>query len=183
LNTDPTSSATPTTTSTVSTVGTLSWNQTLLAVGIVALAILLVGVILIWARSTVGGSIVRSWLALSLVTGLVLFCVFSFAIDDATLRSTLLGGLTASVGAAVTFYFQSKTNQDIVDAATGTEDVPDLTGKTQADAQAAMAKTSLKLQVDNAHPAHDVASKVVDQMPVANTSVRKGSTVLVRYQQ
>src|SRR5437016_14228215 len=90
-------------------VGLLSWDQTLIAVAIVAAAVLAVGAILVWAPSAVpqaaGGSVVRSWIALSLVLGLVMFCAFSFAVDDATLRSTLIGGLTASVGAAITFYF------------------------------------------------------------------------------
>jgi hypothetical protein len=150
---------------------------------------LVVGVILIWARSAVpgaagvGGSVVRSWISLALVLGLVMFGAFSFAVDDATLRSTLIGGLTASVGAAVTFYFQSKNNQDVMDAASGTEAVPDLYGKTQSEAQAVMATTSLKLEVDSAHPAPagNANATVNSQVPLKNTSVRKGSTVVVSF--
>jgi hypothetical protein len=167
------------------TVGTLSWNQTLLAVGIIAVAMLAVGVILIWARSAVppgagaGGSVVRSWISLALVLGLILFTAFSFAVNDATLRSTLIGGVTASVGAAVTFYFQSKNNQDIMDAAAGTEAVPDLHGKTEAEAQAIMAKTSLKLDVGAAQP--PAAATVATQVPDKDTQVRKGSSVTVTF--
>lgn len=180
---DATATPTPSTGSTSVTVGTLSWDQTLLAVGIIAVAMLVVGVILIWARSSVtggaGGSVVRSWISLALVLGLVLFTAFSFAVNDATLRSTLIGGVTASVGAAVTFYFQSKNNQDIMDAAAGTEAVPDLQGKTLAEAQAVMAKTSLKLDVGAAQP---TANQTIDhQVPDKNTQVRKGSSVSVTF--
>jgi len=38
-------------------------------------------------------------------------------VDDPTLRSTLFGGLIASVGAAVAFYFSSKTTDQAVNAA------------------------------------------------------------------
>jgi hypothetical protein len=169
-------------------VATLSWDQTLIAVGIIAAAMLVVGVILVWARSpergggAAGGSVVRSWISLALVLGLVLFGAFSFAVDDANLRSTLIGGLTASVGAAVTFYFQSKNNQDIMDAASGgTEVVPDLSGLTEADAQAAMGKTSFKMEVDPVRPAADATKTVTNQVPPKNTPARKGSTVVVSF--
>ena len=171
--------------STVSAVGTLSWDQTLVAVAIVAVALLLVGAVLIWARSKVpdntGNSVVRSWIALALVLGLVLFGAFSFAVNDATLRSTLIGGLTASVGAAVTFYFQSKNNQDVLDAAVGTETVPDLRGMTEAAAQTALGKTSLKLEPDATKPPQSATSVISDQSPAANTSARKGTSVMAKY--
>src|SRR5712664_2244639 len=134
---------------------TLSWDQALALVGIVAGAIVAVGLVVILARS-VGGkdpeqSVVRSWIALTLVAGLVLFCAVTFAINDPNLRSTVFGGLTASVGAAVAFYFSSKTSdqarKDILTATFGTETVPDLSGKPEADATAALGKTSLKLEV------------------------------------
>ena len=112
---------------------TLTWYQTALVMGIVAVALLLIGVIVIWARSkdVTGQSVVRSWIALALVAGLVLFCAVTFAINDPTLRSTVFGGLTTSVGAAIAFYFSSKTSdqarQDILSAmqhATGTPSAP-----------------------------------------------------------
>lgn len=171
--------------STATAVGTLSWDQTLIAVAVVALAVLLVGAILVWARSKVpdntGNSVVRSWIALSLVLGLVLFGAFSFAVNDATLRSTLIGGLTASVGAAVTFYFQSKSNKDLVDATVGTEAVPDLAGMTQTGAQTALGATSLKLETDPTKPPQDATAKVSSQAPLANTVARKGTSVVVKY--
>jgi high-affinity Fe2+/Pb2+ permease len=53
------------------------------------------------------GSLVRSWLAISLVGGLLIFTAISFWINDPTMRSTLIGGLVANAGAAVAFYFAS----------------------------------------------------------------------------
>lgn len=189
-STDASSSASATPTSgtggpTATAVGTLSWDQTLIAVAIIAAAVLAVGAILVWARSKVpggtGNSVVRSWIALSLVLGLVLFGAFSFAVNDANLRSTLIGGLTASVGAAVTFYFQSKNNQDVLDAAVGTETVPDLKGMTQAAAQTALGKTTLKLEPDPANPPADATATISDQSPAPNTSARKGTSVVAKY--
>ena len=62
----------------------------------------------------------RSWIAISLVLGLLAFCAAAFLITDTTLRSTLFGGLIASAGAAIAFYFSSsaadKTRADILKA-------------------------------------------------------------------
>jgi hypothetical protein len=165
---------------------TLSWDQALALVGIVAGAIVAVGLVVILARS-VGGkdpeqSVVRSWIALTLVAGLVLFCAVTFAINDPNLRSTVFGGLTASVGAAVAFYFSSKTSdqarKDILTATFGTETVPDLSGKPEADATAALGKTSLKLEVSPDSSQADNAV-VKTQQPPKDSIVRKGSSVVV----
>jgi Putative Ig domain len=75
---------------------------------------LFAGIIIIGARSTKSAqrdaspSIVRSWLAVTLVLGLLSACAAAFEIDDVQLRNTLLGGLVASTGAATAFYFSSK---------------------------------------------------------------------------
>lgn len=61
------------------------------------------------AAGTTDEPIVRSWLAIALVLGLLVFCGAAFLIGDTTLRSTLIGGLVASSGAAVAFYFSSKS--------------------------------------------------------------------------
>src|ERR1035437_5369160 len=53
-----------------------------------------------------GASVVRSWIAVSLVIGLLLFCALTFAIEDQTVRSTLIGGLTASAGSAMAYYLR-----------------------------------------------------------------------------
>ena len=54
-------------------------------------------------------SVIRSWIAMTLVFGLLIFCATAFVVGDSALRSTLFGGLVASVGAAVACYFSSKT--------------------------------------------------------------------------
>jgi hypothetical protein len=125
--------------------------------------------------------VIRSWIAIALVGGLLIFCAVAFAVDDPSLRSTLFGGLIASVGAAVAFYFSAKgadqARKDILTAALGTAEVPKLEGLTVAQAQAAISKTPLQLVVSTQHAAtNDV---VIDQSPAPNTDVRNGSKVLV----
>ncbi|MGN6377484.1 MAG: Ig domain-containing protein [Gaiellales bacterium] len=88
---------------------------------------LLAGLVILWFRSVQAAakepskSMVRSWIAIALVLGLLVFCATSFVVGDSALRSTLFGGLVASVGAAVAFYFSSKSadqaRADILDAA------------------------------------------------------------------
>jgi hypothetical protein len=165
---------------------TLSWGQTLALVGIIAGTVVVIGIVVIVARSVgskdPGQSVVRSWLALTLVVGLVLFCAVTFAINDPNLRSTVFGGLTASTGAAVAFYFSSRgsdqARKDILDATFGTDPVPDLSGMSEADATAALGKTSLKLEVSP--DSSKVGNAVVkSQAPPKDSIVRKGSSVVV----
>jgi hypothetical protein len=67
------------------------------------------------------GSVIRSWLAVSLVFALVVCSAASFWIDDDNVRSLLWGGLIASTGTAVAFYFSSKSadqaRSDLLNAA------------------------------------------------------------------
>lgn len=165
---------------------TLSWGEALAIVGIVAGAIVVIGLVVILARNTGGKdpeqSMVRSWIALILVAGLVLFCGATFAINDPNLRSTVFGGLTASVGAAVAFYFSSKASdqarKDILSATFGTETVPDLNNKTEAGATAALGRTSLKLEVSG-DSSKDANAVVKTQLPPKDSVVMKGSSVVV----
>jgi hypothetical protein len=109
----------------------LTGSQGVELAGIVVAGIVAVGAIIVWARwlesNTKGdsepqgnseprGSVVRSWVAVSLVLGLLAFCAVAFAIGDKTSRSALLGALTASVGAAIAFYFSSKASETTVAA-------------------------------------------------------------------
>jgi Mn2+/Fe2+ NRAMP family transporter len=173
----------------------LTANQTIAALIIVAVALLAVGAVIVYARTHTGqhaqgakspsmdpsASVVRSWIAVSLIVGLVLLSVITFAINDEVLRSTLIGGLTASVGSAIAYYFSTKAadqaRQDIL-AATGTEVVPDLHGKSENDAAATLGKTSLKLEVD---PTSSTAANatVSSQYPTAGTTVATGTTVKI----
>ena len=101
----------------------LTGTQGLELAAIVVVGVLLVGVIIVWARSMEkrptdepGGSVIRSWVALSLVLGLLAFCAVAFAIGDKASRSALLGALTASVGAAIAFYFSQRASEATVAA-------------------------------------------------------------------
>jgi PASTA domain-containing protein len=124
-------------------------------------------------------TLVRSWLAMSLVGGLLIFAAVSFWLDDTTLRSTLIGGVIANAGAAVAFYFASKSSdqarRDILNAALPSAVVPDLIGNNLATAQQAVAATPFRLEVSPANPSPD--AQVVSQHPAANQPAMAGSPV------
>jgi uncharacterized membrane protein len=193
------------------TVGTLSWWQALSAAGVLSVVALLAGLIVIYGRNKfvgprrgnapppgqVGGGapgqasqgtdgdFIRSWAAIILVIGLIIFCAFAFAVNDSTLRSTLIGGLIASVGSAVAFYFSSKAadkaRQDVANAATlGTDLVPSLIGKTQDEAAQILGKTSFSLVEDPGRP-QGQGSKISTQNPAAYSNAPRGSSVVVTF--
>lgn len=188
-------------TAAVTNVSTLSSGTALVAAAALAGAALLAGVTVVVGRTLFIGKaaqrqdgtagqptppeadFIRSWIAISLVIGLISFCAIAFAVNDTTLRSTLIGGLIASVGSAIAFYFSSKSadkaRQDVANAATlGTEIVPSLIGKTKEVAAQILGKTSFSLKEDPASPAGgDVI--VETQNPSANTNAPRGSSVWV----
>jgi hypothetical protein len=122
--TTPTATTTPTGTTTpaITTHGTLIlW---LVVGGIIA-----AGIVIVVGRNLLksgqGGqaaSLIRSWIAISLIIGLLVFCAAALLGNDASLQSTLFGGLIASTGAAIAFYFSSKgadqAREDILNAVT-----------------------------------------------------------------
>jgi hypothetical protein len=125
----------------------------------------------------------RSWLALALVGGLLIFAAVSFQLDDTALRSSLLGGVIASAGAATAFYFASKSSdqarQDILNASFPTATVPSLTGKTKAEVNAALAGTPLYI---DALPATALDTwMAVSQDPQPNQQTPTGSRVHVTF--
>ncbi len=173
-----------------STPTTLTWGQTVLVVAVTAGIVLGTGLVVILGRKVVKStstdqsdqSVVRSWIAVTLVGGLVLFCAVTFTISNQQLQSTLFGALTASAGAAVAFYFSSKNadqaRQDILNATFGTDTVPALKGDTKDQATAKLATSSFKLEIDpNSSTATDAT--VSTQAPPANSLARKGSTVTI----
>ncbi len=93
---------------------TLSSGQAGVLLAVMIGGSIIAGIIIAFTRSkqrTPDGetqSVVRSWLAVSLVLGLLSTCAAAFEINDPQLRNTLLGGLVASTGAATAFYFSSK---------------------------------------------------------------------------
>ena len=92
----------------VSSAVTLTIGQELVLLGIIVLGMLAAGLVVIYGRGQLGGSdtdqapsLIRSWIAVALVMGLLVFCAGALYLPDATTRSTMFGGLIASVGAAV----------------------------------------------------------------------------------
>jgi len=154
---------------------------------VVAVGLLFVGLILLLARgkATTSRSVVRGWIAMSLTLGLLVFCAFAFFVNDTTLRSTLLGALTASLGAAIGFYFSSRSGEqasnDLLAAQRGTDTVPDLQGMKQVDAEILMSKRSLILDTGPRNPSADHDSTIKSQDPRPNTLVLKGSSVKVEF--
>jgi PASTA domain len=132
------------------------------------------------------GDFIRSWIAITLVIALIFFCAFAFSLDDTSLQSTLMGGLIASVGTAVAFYFSSKASdkarQDIINAAgAGNELVPSLMGKNKADATQILAQTSFSLIEDPTAPSKSLTDLIKTQYPLANTSAPRGSSIVVTF--
>ncbi|MEA2370172.1 MAG: internalin [Solirubrobacteraceae bacterium] len=96
-------------------VPSLTPHNGLILVAVVAAGMLLAGCVVIVGRRFVppeaggpGASVVRSWLAISLVMGLVVLCAAAFMLGDTSARSTLFGGLISSASAAVAFYFSTQ---------------------------------------------------------------------------
>ena len=122
---------------------------------------------------------IRAWLAVSLVGGLLIFSAASFWFDDTTLRSALIGGVVANAGAAVAFYFASKSSdqarKDILNAALPTVLVPNLDGMSLAEVQATIAKLPLTLVTVPPMPKAD--ARVEKQDPPAHTPTHAGTLV------
>lgn len=172
--------------------GVLSWNETLLLLGFVVAVLLGAGAIVWWMRgarskSTETAGYIRSWIAVMLVAGLLLFCALAFGVADESLRSTLIGALTASVGTAVAFYFATKAGdqarQDVLAAAganpgapPATAEVPDLTGDDIADATSTLGRTTFKIEL---HPKSPAAGVVRVQKPPGGTTAQVGTSVVV----
>lgn len=128
-----------------------------------------------------GDSIVRSWIMVALVGGLLILCAVAFTLKDGTIRSMLLGGLVSSVGSAIAFYFSAQSQSDLLNATQGMSSVPALTGLLVTEAKSVMATTSLQLVLDDP-PGTNVQRQspiAKCQMPNAGTSVRSGTAVVV----
>ena len=127
-------------------------------------------------------TMIRSWLAIALVSGLLLFASVSFVLDSADLRNLLMGGVIASAGTATAFYFASKsaerTQQTLLNAAFGgvtPTRVPDVKDLTVADARSVIQAAGLTFQTE---PATASDSQTVTSIsPPAGTSIRPGEKV------
>jgi hypothetical protein len=179
----------------------LSSNAAYVTLGLIVVFLLLGGVVVALGRSRLEGSFktrsgsanglgssgqatpdrtfMRSWLAISLVGGLLIFSAVSFQLDDTTLQSSLLGGVIASAGAATAFYFASKSadqaRQDILNASFPTTTTPALLGHTKSEVNAALAGTPLYLDASPTTAADDWIA--VSQDPQPNQQTPTGSRV------
>ena len=129
-------------------------------------------------------SIVRSWLAITLVGGLLVLGAASFGLADETLRSTVVGGVVSASSAAVAFYFAGKAaseaRKDLVNAQNVTlVAVPDLQGLTIDAARGKASGQGLFLAFDPGvqFSGTDV---VASSSPPAGTQVQSGAYIVVR---
>lgn len=175
-----------------------------LTIGLIVLFVILAGIVSAWGRGRLEGSFkersgsapgdsespggssadrtfMRSWLAISLVGGLLVFCAASFELDDTALRSSLLGGVIASAGAATAFYFASKSSdqarRDILNASFPSTTTPNLLDRTRAEVNSALAGSPLYLDGSPATAPDDWFA--VSQYPQANQPTPTGSRVQV----
>lgn len=123
----PSGTPSPTPSGTPTPIGTPTTNATLILWLVVA-GIIAAGIVIIIGRNLLksgqdgpAASVIRSWIAISLVIGLLIFCAATLLGNNTSLQSTLFGGLIASTGAAIAFYFSSKgadqARADILNAA------------------------------------------------------------------
>lgn len=177
MKADVTGTATPAPTVSLD-LTSVSW-----VLGILFVTVLLVGLVLVWnswvARKKTGvTSVVRSWIALALVIGLLAFTGLAFAIADSSLRSTLAGALAAAVGSAVAFYFSSKATDQVAAIANGQQlAVPDVVGKTTAEAQTILGSSFALVQNYSATATSD--SVITSQQPLAGSTAPANSAVTV----
>jgi PASTA domain len=197
----PTTTTVPATTS--AGVAHLSSTDWIVAVSLTVFLVLAAGLVVAVARTKLEGqpepagadghthpsrppdkTLIRSWLAISLAGGLLLFCAISFGLDDTTLRSTLIGGLVANAGAAVAFYFASRASDqarhDILTASFPSVLVPNLVGKKESEVNSIMATTSLHL-VSRPPDRNKDAATVVFQNPTANQAVPQSSQISAEF--
>jgi uncharacterized membrane protein len=126
-------------------------------------------------------TLIRSWLAVVLVSGLLLFAVASLFINDPSLWNLMMGGVIASAGTAIAFYFASKaaeqTQQNLLNAAfggVGPITLPDIRGQTVANASKILEALKLALMTP---PGTKDDQTVQDSSPPAGSAVKPGDTV------
>ncbi len=129
----------------------------------------------------VDSTMVRSWIAISLVSGLLIFCAVAIYQGDPRLRDVLFGALASNVGAAVAFYFSSKgaaqARKDVLNATMGTSETPNLVGLSLLDARTAMSAMSFQLVTFD--PDADPSDVVKGQSIQPGSTVRKGTSLIV----
>jgi PASTA domain len=163
-------------------------------VGAIVLLFLGSGALVLVSRRTMEGraqgqvsssgdkTLIRSWLSVALVAGLLLFAASSFFVEDTDLRSLLMGGVIASTGTATAFYFASKaseeTQKNLLDAAFNSPtqfELPDFKGMSVAQARAVAG--ALKLLFETDPQGAPVGAPVTDTKPSAGSVVKSGDRV------
>ena len=157
-----------------------------LVVAVLASGLIVLGIRSVMANVTDGKdesedkSVVRAWLAVLLVSGLLFFGAMSFYVTDAALRNLVLGGIVASAGTVTAFYFASKsaeqTQQQLLDATFGSAGLvlPDVAGLQVEEAKRLL--NSLQIKAVTA-PAIAPSEKVRDTSPKPGIRVRIGEEV------
>ncbi len=160
----------------------------------IIVVVVAVGVLLVvngWPRAAASSnadrSVVRSWIAVSLVVGLLVLTAAEIAGNNSTTTSALIGGLTASVGSAIAYYFSTKASeqaQEKLTAASGGGSgqiiVPDLKGKSVTDALLALGSLELRLVVDPTAITEGSVGNIVSQLPQPGPSPVKDKIVTVK---
>ena len=122
----------------------------------------------------------RAWLAISLVAGTLILAAASMFIDDTTMRSLLMGGLVASAGTSVAFYFASrdaeKTQENLLAAAMSEVPgrVPDVVGLVVSDARITLVLRGYKPVTGASVQPTDT---VTQSSPGPNSALAKGQPV------
>ncbi|GGV13027.1 hypothetical protein GCM10010260_59920 [Streptomyces filipinensis] len=171
---------------------TISWGHVQVLLWILLSTVVAIGIVLVVARRVVpsrtasSNSVVRSWVAMALVTGLMAFCAVAFAVRDTNLRSTLIGALAAAVGSAVAFYFSGKAaedaRKDALSAAFGGEEVvPDLIRCTRDEAAVKLGGTTLKLELAPDSGPSAAPAAISRQDPAKGATVPRGTAVKVTF--
>jgi uncharacterized membrane protein len=135
------------------------------------------------SANPVESTMTRPVLAVLLVGTVLVLAAASLTFDDAEARNLLVGGVVSLSSAAVAFYFASsgatEARRDLLAATGATVEVPNLVGRTLADAYKIMSAHNLTLTPSDPPPGPtDVVST---QTPAAGTTVKTGRAVAVTF--
>jgi hypothetical protein len=132
------------------------------------------------AADAADSSMTRPVLAVLLVGAVVILAAASLTGDDSQTRNILVGGVVSLCSAAAAFYFASsgatEARRDLMKATSGAVEVPDVRGKTVADAKATLDAAGLTLLLWDSPAAGAV---IDDQSPSAGTMISGWNSVTV----
>lgn len=127
-------------------------------------------------------SMTRPVLAVLLVGAVVILAAASLGGDDDKTRNIMVGGVISLCSAAAAFYFASsgatEARRDVMQAATGSVQVPDVAGKTIDDASSVLNTAGLSLLLWDPKPPS--AAVITAQNPPAGTTVSGWTSISVQ---